>query len=62
MLAPRHGHLEGYLQDALNLGTGVDVGIVCLVVVLILLAEVHATRQFAQHHEVGSLQEFVFQR
>ena len=62
MLTTCHGHLEGHLQDALYLRTGVDVGIVCLVIVLILLSEIHAARQFTNHHEVSATQQFVLQR
>ena len=61
MLTALHSHLKADLQDALYLGTGIDVSIVCLVVILILLAEVHASRQFANHHEISSTQQFLFQ-
>ena len=56
-----HRHLEGYLQDALNLRTCVDIGIVGLIVVLILLAKVHTTREFANHHEISATQQFILQ-
>ena len=62
MLAALLSHLKGDLQNALNLRTGVDIGIVSLVVVLIFLTKVHATRQFAQHHEVGTTKQLVLQR
>ena len=62
MLSACHRHLEGHLQDALNLRTRVDICVVGLVVVLILLAEVHTTRQLTDHDEVGTTQQFVFQR
>ena len=54
-------HLEAYLEDTLNLRTGVDVGIVGLIVVLIFLTKVHTAREFAEHHEVGTTQEFILQ-
>ena len=62
VLTARHGHLEGHLQDALNLRTGVDVCIVGLVVILIFLTEIHAARKFTDDHEVGATQQFVLQR
>ena len=57
-----HGHLETEFYDALNLRTGIDIGIVGLVVVLIPLAKVHTTSQFSQYHEVSTTNQFVFQR
>ena len=54
--------LEGHLQDALNLRTRIDIGIVSLVIVLILLTEVHAARQLTDHHEIGTFQQLVLQR
>ena len=62
VLVALHGHLETEFQDALDLGTGVDIGIVGHVVVLMLLSEVHAAREFAQHDEVGTADEFILQR
>ena len=62
MFTSRHGHLKGHLQDTLNLGTSVDIGIIGFVVVLIFLAEIHTARQFTDNHEVGSTQQFIFQR
>ena len=56
-----HSHIKAQTDDALNLGTSVDVCIVGLVVVLVFLAEIHTARQFAQHHEIGTTDEFVFQ-
>ena len=62
MLVALHGHLEAEFQDTLNLGAGVDIGIVGHVVVLVLLAEIHAAREFAQHHEIGSTDDLILQR
>ena len=56
------GILEAHLQDALNLRTGVDIGIVGHVVVLVFLTEIHTTRELADNDEVGSTNEFVLQR
>ena len=61
VLLTRHRHLESNLQDALNLWTCIDIGIVSLVVVLVFLAKVHATRQLTNHHEVRTTQQFVLQ-
>ena len=61
MLLTGHCHLEAHLQDALHLRTGVDVGIVGLIVILILGTEIHTASQLANHHKVGTLQEFFFQ-
>ena len=57
-----HRGLETYLQNALNLGPGIDVGIVGHVVVLMSFAEVHPPCQFADNNKIYPLQEFVFQR
>ena len=62
MFVALHGHLKAQLHDALNLGTGVDIGVVGLVVVLILLTEIHTAREFAQHYKVGTTDEFILQR
>ena len=62
MLVALHGKLEGHLEDTLNLGACVDVGVVGLVVVLILLAEIHAARELANNHEVGTLEQLVLER
>ena len=61
MLVALHGHLEAEFHDALNLRTGVDISIVGHIVVLMALAEVHTTREFAQYHEVGTTNEFILQ-
>ena len=61
MLLALLGGLEGHLQDALNLRTRIDVGIVSLVIVLIFLSEIHSTRQFTDDYEVSTLQQFVLQ-
>ena len=52
---------EGHLQDALNLGARVHVGVVGAVVVLILFAEVHATCELTNHHEIGTLDDALLQ-
>ena len=39
-----HSHFEGYLQDALNLWTCIDIGIEGHIVVLMLLTKIHASR------------------
>ena len=62
MLATRHGHLEGDLQDALNLRTRIDIGVESHIVVLMLFTKIHATRQFADDHEIGTTQQFLLQR
>ena len=51
-----HSHFESDLEDALNLGTRIDIGIEGFVVILIFLSKIHATSQFANHHEVGTAQ------
>ena len=61
MSLTRHRHLESHLQDTLDLRTSIDICIIGLVVVLILLAKIHASRQLANHHEVSSTQEFILQ-
>ena len=61
MVAALTGHIERHAKDALNLGTGVDVGIVGAVVVLVFLSKVHAARELADDHEVGTSQELVLQ-
>ena len=61
MLTASHRHLESYLQNTLNLRTGVDVGIVGFVIVLVFLSKIHTARQFADHHKVGTTQQFFFQ-
>ncbi|CUQ49037.1 Uncharacterised protein [Segatella copri] len=61
VLVALHGKLESYLQDALNLRTGIDICIVCLIVILILLTEVHTASQLADNYEVSTLQEFILQ-
>ena len=58
----RHRHLESHFQNALNLRTRIDIGVKGLVVVLVFLTKIHASRQFANHHEVGTTQQFLFQR
>ena len=62
VLTSRHRHLEGHLQDALNLRTRIDVRIECLVVILIFLAKIHAARQLADDHEVCATKQFLLQR
>ena len=57
-----HRQLERHLEDALNLRTSIDIGVVGFVVVLILLTEIHTTRQLADDHKVGTTQQFFFQR
>ena len=55
-------HLKGYLQYANNLRTGIDVSIKSLVVVLIFLTKIHTASQLTNHHEVGTLEQFLLQR
>ena len=57
MLVTLHGILETYAKDTLNLGTGVVVGIIRLVIVLILLAEVHTAGKLTDADEVGILHQ-----
>ena len=61
VLAAAHGEVEGHFQYALYLRAGVDVGVIGLVVVLVLLAEVHASRQLADDHEVRATQDVLLQ-
>ena len=56
-----HGHLEGYLQDALNLWTGIDIGVKGFIIVLIFLTKIHAARQLADDDKVGTTQQFFLQ-
>ena len=56
-----HSHIKGQTDDTLDLGTRIDVGVVGLVVVLILLAKIHTTRQFTQYYEIGTTKQFLFQ-
>ena len=58
MLVALHGILKAYFQNAFNLRASVHIGVVSLVVVLILLAEVHAACQFADAEEIGSVHQF----
>ena len=62
MLLTGHRHLEAHLQDALHFWTGVDIGIVGLIVILILGTEIHATGQLTNHHKIGTTQQFFLQR
>ena len=62
MLVAAHGEVEGNLQNTLNLRAIIDVGIVSLLIVLILLAEIHSTRQLADNDEVGAFDELFLQR
>ena len=62
MTATLHRHLERHLEDALNLRTSIDIGVVGFVVVLILLTEIHTTRQLADDHKVSTTQQSFFQR
>ena len=57
MLVTLHGILETYAKDTLNLRTGVVVGVIRLVVVLILLAEVHTAGKLTDADEVSILHQ-----
>ena len=62
MLTTLHGHLKTQFHDTFNLRTGIDIRIVSFVIILISLTKVHATRQFAQHHEISPTNQLVLQR
>ena len=62
MLVALHGILKAYFQDAFNLRTGVHIGVVSLVVVLVFLAEVHTARQFADAEKISSVHQFCTKR
>ena len=62
MLVALHGILKAHFQDAFNLRTGIHIGVVGLVVVLILLAEIHTARQFANADEVRTVHQFRTER
>ena len=57
-----HGVFESDLEDAFDLGTRIEIGVVGLVVVLVFLAEIHASGEFADANKVGSLDDFVLER
>ena len=62
MLATLHGVLETNLQDAFYFGTGVEVGIICFIVVLVFLAEVHTSGQLANADKVRAIHQFRAER
>jgi len=49
------------MEDALHLGTAIEVGVVGFVVALLLGTEVHASRQFADADEIGTADEVVLE-
>ena len=54
VLLARHSHLEGYLQDALNLWTRIDIGVKGFIIVLIFLTKIHATRKLANDDKIST--------
>ena len=56
-----HGKVESDLQNALNLRTIIDICIVCFLIVLVFLTEIHATCQLTDNHEVSTFDQFLFQ-
>ena len=62
MVVPAARIVEAHAQYALYFRACIVVGVVCLVVVLILLAEVHSAGQLAYADEVGSVNKFLAQR
>ena len=57
-----HGHLESNLQDTLYLRTRIDIGVEGLVIVLIFLTKIHATRKLTDNDKVGTAQQLFLQR
>ena len=64
VLAPAAGELECQLEDALDLGTAVDVGVIGSVAAVLasLLSEVHSTGEFPDADEICSVHELGLQR
>ena len=58
MFTAFHGIFKSDFQDTLNLRTGIHVRIIRLVIVLVFLTEVHATGQFADAKEIGTIHQF----
>ena len=58
------GVVEGQAEDALDLGTGVDAGVIGRVPAVLpsLLAEIHAAGEFPDAEEIGPVHEFGLQR
>ena len=62
MLSAFHRIFETDFQNTFDFGTGIIIGVIRLVVVLIFLAEIHASRQFANTNEVGVFYQLGTQR
>ena len=62
VLMALHSHFEGHLEDALNLGTRIDISVEGHIVVLMLLTKIHTACQFTNDHEIGTTQQFFLQR
>ena len=61
MLVAAHSKLERHLQYALNLWAVIDVGVEGFLIILILLSEVHSTRQLTYDNEISTLDKLLFQ-
>ena len=57
MFFPFHGIFETDFQDALDLRACVHIGIVGLIVILIFLPEIHASRQFTDTQEIRTIHQ-----
>ena len=55
------GITVGYMKDALDFGTAVEVGIVGFIIALFLGAEVHASGKFANADEIGSTDKVILE-
>ena len=57
-----HRIFESHLEDPFDFRPSVVVSVVCLVVVLVLLSEIHSAREFTYADEVSPFDEFLLER
>ena len=61
MLFAIHRHLESNLKNSFNFRTGIDIGVISLIIILIFRTKIHTTGELTNYYEVGSAQKFLLQ-